>query len=63
MLAVRQIKVSMDSLPVACPPERQEGWDKHPRVFLSLSLQQPRQACPYCGALYVLDLSPDNEEQ
>ncbi|MBE8158765.1 MAG: zinc-finger domain-containing protein [Betaproteobacteria bacterium] len=50
--------VPPEKLPASCPPAGQKGWDKHPRVYLQLSPQKPRQKCPYCGAAYVLAAAP-----
>ncbi|MGI9307530.1 MAG: zinc-finger domain-containing protein [Gammaproteobacteria bacterium] len=53
--SVSATTVPAAKLPASCPPAGQKGWDKHPRVYLQLSRQKPRQHCPYCGALYVLE--------
>ncbi len=45
--------VPPDKLPASCPPSAQ--WDRHPRVYLPLSRRHPRRACPYCGALHILE--------
>ena len=48
-----RVVVQPGDLPASCPPAAQ--WDRHPRVYLQLSPQNPRCACPYCGAVYVLE--------
>lgn len=53
LTSTRRVTVPADKLPASCPPSAQ--WDKHPRVYLQLSRANPRQACPYCGALYELE--------
>ncbi|NQY25666.1 MAG: zinc-finger domain-containing protein [Piscirickettsiaceae bacterium] len=40
-------------LPVSCPNIESEQWSSHPKVYLSLELNE-RTACPYCGEVYLL---------
>lgn len=46
-------EVSRQDLPLACPMPEMRLWDSHPRVYLPIE-DSGREACPYCGAVYVL---------
>lgn len=54
----REIEIRESDLPFACPPPNAPKWNMHPRVFLQISAQQPRQSCPYCGTSYRLAAPP-----
>ena len=46
-------KVSKSQLPASCPPDNEELWDLHPKVFLKFNSSN-KAKCPYCGANYEL---------
>ena len=37
---------------VCCPPNDQQVWDKHPRVYMLVKDKQ-EVVCPYCSAEYI----------
>ena len=45
--------VTMQDLPLSCPPSNQEVWDMHPRVYLPIEAEG-KVVCPYCSAQYIL---------
>ena len=47
------VTVSREELPLSCPRQHEEVWDKHPRVFLPIE-QTGEAVCPYCSTHYVL---------
>lgn len=61
--APREVKIKAGDLPFACPPPKAPHWQLHPRVFIQISARQPRQTCPYCGTLYILETAspPDDD--
>ena len=36
---------------VCCPPETDELWDMHPRVYMPVKFEKT-SVCQYCGAVY-----------
>ena len=36
---------------VCCPPQTDELWDMHPRVYMPVK-HDKTSVCPYCGAVY-----------
>lgn len=46
--------VQRKDLPLSCPMPDMYLWNSHPRVFIPVEVTG-EAACPYCGALYVLD--------
>lgn len=48
---VREVTVSADDLPLACPRPGAPLWARHPRVFLDV-LKTGAAVCPYCGTKY-----------
>lgn len=48
---VREVTVSADDLPLACPRPGAPLWARHPRVFLDV-LKTGVAVCPYCGTKY-----------
>ncbi|MBI4756006.1 MAG: zinc-finger domain-containing protein [Betaproteobacteria bacterium] len=50
--SARQVEVTADDLPLACPRPGAPLWARHPRVFLDV-LKTGDAMCPYCGTRYV----------
>lgn len=49
-----QIRVSRAQLPLSCPNAETDPAALHPRVYIPLEKRGDTQACPYCGARYLL---------
>lgn len=49
----REIEVTLEDLPLHCPPADVPQWSHHPRVFLDIA-HSGEVRCPYCGAVYRL---------
>ena len=47
------INVDQKNLPLFCPPQEDNLFSSHPRVFLDI-IKTGRVSCPYCGAIYKL---------
>lgn len=47
------IEVKRADLPLSCPPQDDEVWSMHPRVYLPIE-KTGEATCPYCGAHYRL---------
>lgn len=48
---VREVSVTAQDLPLACPRPGAPLWARHPRVFLDV-LKTGTAVCPYCGTTY-----------
>lgn len=48
---VREVAVTAQDLPLACPRPGAPLWARHPRVFLDV-LKTGEATCPYCGTVY-----------
>ena len=48
----KKISVTAHDLPLQCPPQDDQAWAQHPRVFLDVT-KTGEVKCPYCGAEYV----------
>lgn len=46
--------VHAEDLPLACPPDNEPLWARHPRVFLKPDAQG-RATCPYCGSRFQVE--------
>jgi uncharacterized Zn-finger protein len=47
-------KITINDLPLSCPKFNEPIIDKHPRIFLALTPEQPQITCPYCSITYSL---------
>ncbi|MEI6868428.1 MAG: zinc-finger domain-containing protein [Methylophilaceae bacterium] len=47
------IAVDKKNLPLFCPPQKENLFSSHPRVFLDIT-KTGTVSCPYCGATYQL---------
>ncbi len=54
--AERVYHITKADLPLSCPSNKMEIWDAHPKVYLPIE-ETGEEACPYCGAKYILDKS------
>lgn len=52
--AERRYTVTRADLPLSCPMPSMALWNSHPRVYLPIEAER-ECACPYCGALFVLE--------
>jgi uncharacterized Zn-finger protein len=50
----KEYHVTRADLPLSCPTREMELWNAHPRVYLPIEATG-REACPYCGAQFILD--------
>jgi uncharacterized Zn-finger protein len=49
----RSIEVTINNLPLSCPPAGKRIWDAHPCVYLPIE-EQKTVVCPYCSTKYTL---------
>ena len=54
--AQKEYIVTRDDLPLSCPTPDMALWNSHPRVYLPVE-KSGRETCPYCGAVFVLELA------
>ncbi|MBM93385.1 MAG: hypothetical protein CMF51_01355 [Legionellales bacterium] len=47
------------SITVCCPSEDTSVKSLHPRIYMTLSAQQPERRCSYCGQLWTLKDAQD----
>ncbi|MCX8017756.1 MAG: zinc-finger domain-containing protein [Rhodocyclaceae bacterium] len=47
----REVAITADDLPLACPRPGAPLWARHPRVFLDV-LKNDAAVRPYCGTTY-----------
>ena len=52
--AQREVKISVEQLPLCCPLPEERVWDAHPRVYLEFDAQGQTE-CPYCGTHFQLE--------
>jgi len=43
-------------LPLSCPTDAMALWNAHPKVYLPMG-DDGTVTCPYCGTLYILNLT------
>lgn len=48
---VREVTVTAQDLPLACPRPQAPLWARHPRIFLDV-LKTGAATCPYCSTTY-----------
>ncbi|NKB60875.1 MAG: zinc-finger domain-containing protein [Gammaproteobacteria bacterium] len=52
--ASQRVEVTAADLPLHCPMPDKRLWDSHPKVYLPIE-SSGKEACPYCGTVYVLN--------
>lgn len=48
--------VARSDLPLSCPTSAMALWNSHPKVYLPIEEEGGTAKCPYCGAVFVLQV-------
>ncbi len=54
--AENRYAVTRADLPLSCPTPAMALWNSHPKVYLPIEEDGGTSKCPYCGALFVLQV-------
>ena len=52
VLMSKDVSITAEDLPLACPTPQVALWNMHPKVYLAIKKGQA--ICPYCGTRYKL---------
>jgi uncharacterized Zn-finger protein len=48
------VYIKANKSPPYCPTSEHQLWNQHPRVFIELNKQKPKNRCPYCSTVFEL---------